>query len=197
MRSYTTPSVSDARRSVFWALLFILLLYLTAPALALLVKYEVYAQVVGSRFSNLPAWVHAWSAVDANLLDVVDINRDGIVQLGEIGIGTDVVVLAMPEIGGLLLRDLRARGGGRRAGRGVVHRRRPAAHAVELAVARHVVPRGGAAHAGGPARDRLQGASLLVAFGAAWVAARKPADILIMVSAAFSFAASSFFPAPW
>ena len=101
MRSYTTPSVSEARRSVCWSLLFILLLYFMAPALALLVKYEVYTQVVGSNFLSLPNWVHAWSAVDSNLLDVTDINRDGIVQLGEISMGADVVVLAMPEIGGL------------------------------------------------------------------------------------------------
>src|SRR6185312_3651914 len=81
--------------------LFILLLYFTAPALALLVKHEVYTQLVGSSYSSLPAWVHAWGAVDPNLMNVVDINHDGIVQLSEIGIGADVVVLAMPEIGGL------------------------------------------------------------------------------------------------
>lgn len=194
MRSYTTPSVSDARRSVFWALLFILLLYLTAPALALLVKYEIYAQVVGSHFSSLPAWVHAWSAVDANLLDVVDINRDGIVQLGEIGIGTDVVVLAMPEIGGLpyVISGLVAAG--------ALAAALSTADGLLLTLSnslshdmwyRVVAPRT-------PAGRRVIVSKvllLLVAFGAAWVAARKPADILIMVSAAFSFAASSFFPA--
>ena len=113
MRSYTTPSVSEARRSVCWSPLFILLLYFMAPALALLVKYEVYTQVVGSNFLSLPNWVHAWSAVDSNLLDVTDINRDGIVQLGEISMGADVVVLAMPEIGGLpyVISGLVAAGG--------------------------------------------------------------------------------------
>src|SRR3546814_1999497 len=69
MRSYTTPSVIEARRSVCWSLLFILLLYFMAPALALLVKYEVYTQVVGTEFAALPSWVHAWSAVDINLLE--------------------------------------------------------------------------------------------------------------------------------
>jgi Na+(H+)/acetate symporter ActP len=42
MRYYTTPSVQEARVSVFWSLFFIFLLYFTAPALAVLVKYEVY-----------------------------------------------------------------------------------------------------------------------------------------------------------
>jgi cation/acetate symporter len=72
-----------------------------APALALFVKYEVYTQVVGSHFLSLPSWVHAWTAVDTHLLEILDINRDGIVQLAEISMGADVVVLAMPEIGGL------------------------------------------------------------------------------------------------
>ncbi len=57
MRYYTTPSVQEARVSVFWSLFFIFLLYFTAPALAVLVKYEVYHNVVGSSFANLPAWV--------------------------------------------------------------------------------------------------------------------------------------------
>ena len=47
MRFYTTPSVRDARRSVGWSLFFILLVYLTAPALAILVKYAIYQYVVG------------------------------------------------------------------------------------------------------------------------------------------------------
>ena len=101
MRSFTTPSVDAARKSVFWSLFFILLLYLTAPALAILVKFEIYTDLVGSRFADLPAWVHAWSAVDRSLLNIVDLNRDGIVQLAEIHMGADVVVLAGPEIGGL------------------------------------------------------------------------------------------------
>ncbi|WP_144631148.1 sodium:solute symporter family protein [Bordetella genomosp. 13] len=194
MRSYTTPSVGDARRSVFWALLFILLLYFTAPALALLVKHEVYAQVVGIRFSDLPNWVHAWSAVDSNLLEVVDINRDGIVQLGEIGMGADVVVLAMPEIGGLpfVISGLVAAG--------ALAAALSTADGLLLTMSnslshdmwyRMVSPRMPAARRVIVSKILL----LLVAFGAAWVAARKPADILFMVSAAFSFAASSFFPA--
>jgi cation/acetate symporter len=101
MRSYTTPSVDAARKSVFWSLFFILLLYLMAPALAILVKFEIYSNLVGTRFAELPSWVHAWSAVDRSLLSILDLNQDGIVQLAEIQMGADVVVLAGPEIGGL------------------------------------------------------------------------------------------------
>jgi cation/acetate symporter len=194
MRSYTTPSVIEARRSVCWSLLFILLLYFMAPALALLVKYEVYTQVVGSSFLSLPNWVHAWSAVDTNLLDVTDVNRDGIVQLSEISMGADVVVLAMPEIGGLpyVISGLVAAGGLAAA--------LSTADGLLLTLSnslshdmwyRMVSPRMSAARRVMVSKILL----LVVAFGAAWVAARKPADILFMVSAAFSFAASSFFPA--
>jgi cation/acetate symporter len=192
-RSYTTPSVGDARRSVFWALLFIMLLYFSAPTLALLVKYEVYTQLVGSAYDSLPAWVHAWSAVDPNLMDVVDINHDGIVQLGEISIGADMVVLAMPEIGGLpyVVSGLVAAG--------ALAAALSTADGLLLTLSnslshdmwhRVVAPRMSSGRRVIASKVLL----LLVAFAAAWVASRKPADILIMVSAAFSFAASSFFP---
>ena len=60
MRYYTTPSVREARESVFWSLFFIFLLYFTAPALAVLAKYDVYTLLVGSEFAKLPAWVASW-----------------------------------------------------------------------------------------------------------------------------------------
>ncbi len=56
MRYYTTPSVKEARESVTWSLFFIFLLYFTAPALAVLVKYEMFIVVVGTPFDK-PAGV--------------------------------------------------------------------------------------------------------------------------------------------
>src|SRR5207237_7203805 len=99
VRSYTTPTVKEARESVAWSLFFIFLLYVTAPALALLVKYEVFNVLVGTPFDRLPAWISNWAKVDPSLLSVVDVNRDGVLQLGEVKIGGDIVVLATPEIG--------------------------------------------------------------------------------------------------
>jgi cation/acetate symporter len=64
MRYYTTPSVKEARESVTWSLFFIFLLYFTAPALAVLVKYEVFHVLVGTPFDQLPAWIGNWSKVD-------------------------------------------------------------------------------------------------------------------------------------
>jgi len=97
MRYYTTPSVKQARSSVTWSLFFIFLLYFTAPALAVLVKYEVFTVLVGTPFDKLPAWVSQWAAVDPSLLSVSDVNKDGLLQLGEMRIGGDIVVLATPE----------------------------------------------------------------------------------------------------
>ena len=113
MRYYTTPSVKEARESVTWSLFFIFLLYFTAPALAVLVKYEVFNVLVGTPFDQLPAWIAAWSEVDPTLLSVADINKDGILQLGEMRIGGDIIVLATPEIGGLpyVISGLVAAGG--------------------------------------------------------------------------------------
>uniref|UniRef100_UPI003559ED0C VC_2705 family sodium/solute symporter n=1 Tax=Piscinibacter sp. TaxID=1903157 RepID=UPI003559ED0C len=101
MRYYTTPSVKEARESVTWSLFFIFLLYFTAPALAVLAKFEVYSLLVGTPFDHLPVWIANWQKVDPTLLSVVDVNGDGILQLGEMKIGGDIIVLATPEIGGL------------------------------------------------------------------------------------------------
>ncbi len=113
MRYYTTPSVRQARESVFWSLFFIFLLYFTAPALGVLAKFDVYSFVVGSEYATLPDWAAAWAKVDPALLSIVDVNHDGIVQLAEIAIGGDIIVLATPEIAGLpyVISGLVAAGG--------------------------------------------------------------------------------------
>jgi cation/acetate symporter len=193
MRSFTTPSVSDARKSVFWSLFFILLLYMMAPALAILVKYEIYTNLVGMQFAELPAWVHAWTSVDRSLIDIMDINHDGIVQLAEIHVGADVVVLAGPEIGGLpyVISGLVAAG--------ALAAALSTADGLLLTLSnalshdtlfRIVSPKMSAGRQVILSKVLL----LLVAFAAAWAATRTPADILFLVGAAFSFAASSFFP---
>ncbi|MEO5671992.1 MAG: sodium:solute symporter family protein, partial [Ramlibacter sp.] len=113
MRYYTTPSVKQARDSVTWSLFFIFLLYFTAPALAVLVKYEIFNVLVGTPFDKLPIWIANWQRVDPGLLSVVDVNKDGIFQLSEMKIGGDIVVLATPEIAGLpyVISGLVAAGG--------------------------------------------------------------------------------------
>ncbi len=99
-RYYTTPSVKQARSSVGWSLFFIFLLYFTAPAYAAFARYEVFVNLVGVEIANLPSWIASWKLV--GLLDIVDKNGDGIVQFADFIIkSTDFVVLATPEIAGL------------------------------------------------------------------------------------------------
>ncbi|MFZ5556890.1 MAG: sodium:solute symporter family protein [Pseudomonadota bacterium] len=194
MRYYTTPSVREARISVFWSLLFIFLLYFTAPALAVLVKFEIYNNFVGTGFASLPKWVELWRQVDPALLSVADWNGDGIVQRAEIAIGGDIVVLATPEIAGLpyVISGLVAAGGLAAALSTADGLLLTIANALSHDVYYKVID------PNAPTTRRLTVAKtllLIVALCAAYVAGQKPADILFLVGAAFSFAAASFFPA--
>ena len=194
MRYYTTPSVKEARQSVFWSLFFIFLLYFTAPALAVLAKFDVYTLLVGSKFSDLPNWVNAWAAVDKTLMSITDINKDGIVQLAEITIGNDLIVLATPEIAGLpyVISGLVAAGGLAAALSTADGLLLTIANALSHDVYYKMID----PHA--PTVRRLavsKGLLLVVAILAAWVTSLKPGDILFLVGAAFSLAASGFFPA--
>jgi cation/acetate symporter len=194
MRYYTVPSVREARESVTWSLFFIFLLYFTAPALAVLVKYEVFHVLVGTPFDQLPAWVASWNKVDPSLMSVTDINKDGLLQLNEMTIGGDIIVLATPEIGGLpyVISGLVAAGGLAAA--------LSTADGLLLTIAnalshdlyyKMIDPNASTARRVTISKMLL----LIVALAAAYVAAQKPADILFLVSAAFSFAAAAFFPA--
>ena len=194
MRYYTTPSVKEARQSVTWSLFFIFLLYFTAPALAVLVKYEVFTVLVGTPFDKLPAWIANWSKVDPALLSVTDVNKDGIFQLGEMRIGGDIIVLATPEIAGLpyVVSGMVAAGG--------------LAAALSTADGLLLTIANALSHdlyykmmdPNAPTSRRVMISKVLllvVALLAAYVASQKPADILFLVSAAFSLAAAGFFPA--
>ncbi|WP_341904926.1 sodium:solute symporter family protein [Polaromonas sp. YR568] len=194
MRYYTVPSVKEARQSVTWSLFCIFLLYFTAPALAVLVKYEIFNSVVGLRFDQLPAWVSYWSRIEPSLLSITDINSDRILQLNEMTIGGDIIVLLTPELAGLpyVVSGLVAAGGLAAA--------LSTADGLLLTIAnalghdlyyKMIDPNASTVSRVTVSKILL----LIVALLAAYVAAQKPADILFLVSAAFSFAAASFFPA--
>jgi cation/acetate symporter len=196
MRSYTTPSVHEARVSVFWTLFFILLIYLSIPALAVLAKYDIYTSLVGSDFSSLPTWISYWTNIDKvnPLIQVVDINGDGLVQLAEIAIDGDVLVLATPEIGGLpyVISGLVAAGGLAAALSTADGLLLAISNALSHDIYYKIVDPGAST------QKRVTISKLLllaVAFIAAYAASQKPADILSLVGAAFSLAASALFPA--
>ncbi|RZI76219.1 MAG: cation acetate symporter, partial [Rubrivivax sp.] len=142
----------------------------------------------------LPSWVASWSKVDPTLMAVTDINKDGLLQLNEMTIGGDIIVLATPEIGGLpyVVSGLVAAGGLAAA--------LSTADGLLLTIAnalshdlyyKMIDPNASTARRVTISKMLL----LVVALCAAYVAAQKPADILFLVSAAFSFAAAAFFPA--
>ena len=118
MRYFTTPSVKAARQSVAWSLLFIFLLYFTAPALATFTKLQLLnpdlaTGIIGKAFADVQSldWIQKWSAV--GFLVISDSNGDGILQINEFFMRGDIVVLATPEIAGLpaVISGLVAAGG--------------------------------------------------------------------------------------
>ena len=194
MRYYTTPSVRQARESVFWSLFFIFLLYFTAPCLAVLAKFDVYSNLVGSKFAELPAWAAAWQVVDPLLLNITDINMDGIVQLAEIVLGGDIIVLATPEIAGLpyVVSGLVAAGGLAAALSTADGLLLTIANALSHDLYFKMIDPSASTKRRVTVSKMLL---LIVAVIAAWVTSYKPGNILFLVGAAFSLAASAFFPA--
>jgi cation/acetate symporter len=192
-RYYSTPTVSETRRSVAWSLVFIALLYVSAPALAVLVKYEVMAHLVGQSFESLPAWMAQWSH-DPSLLSFSDVNGDGILQFAELKIGPDLVMLASPEISGLpyVVSVLVAAGGLAAA----LSTADGLLLTIGNALAHDVYFEGNSSKAQSMRRVMWSKFALLVvALVAAYVAAQRPAGILYLVAASFSLAGAAFVPA--
>ncbi|HNP87642.1 MAG TPA: VC_2705 family sodium/solute symporter [Kouleothrix sp.] len=243
IRFYTVPNVGAARRSVGWALLFICLLYFTAPAYAAFSRLEVMQNVVGKPITAVPEWAVNWAnvglieytdlttlehlpitglpawadtLVQSGELTITDRNRDGLVEINELGgtattphngvnptdgilqfdelkIDPDVVVLATPEIAGLphTVAALVAAGG--------------LAAALSTADGLLLVIASALSHdlytrtlnPGSAARERLllgRAMVFLVAVAAAFAATRRLPLIVQLVAWAFSFAAATFFP---
>ncbi len=78
IRFYTVPSVRAARISAGWALLFIAILYTTAPAVAVFARYNMINTLEGKTYEEAPAWVKNWE--ETKLLAWLDKNGDGKIQ---------------------------------------------------------------------------------------------------------------------
>ena len=102
VRFFTVKKVSDARKSAGWALLFIAILYTTAPAIAVFARTNLIETVSEKEYSTMPYWFKKWE--DTGLLTYDDKNDDNIIQyfgdeqLNELTIDKDIMVLANPEI---------------------------------------------------------------------------------------------------
>ncbi len=110
IRFFTVPKVADARTSAGWALIFIALLYTTAPAIGLFARYNMIETVNGKIYeTEAPQWVKTWE--QTGLIKWEDKNGDGIIQYrgpkapdglaNELNVDRDIMVLANPEIAGL------------------------------------------------------------------------------------------------
>ena len=197
MRYFTTPSVKEARQSVAWSLFFIFLLYFTAPAYAAFGKVEIYQTLIGQPIASLPEWVKNWqmmSPYGVPWINIVDVNRDGILQWNEFRIHPDVVVLATPEIAGLpyVIAGLVAAGGLAAALSTADGLLLALANALSHDIYYKMIDRNA------PTARRLTISRvllLIVAVAAAWVAGNAGADILFLVAWAFSIAAAGLFAA--
>jgi cation/acetate symporter len=107
IRFYTVPRVRDARISVGWALLFISILYTTAPAVAAFARTNLIHSVSDTPYAEVPEWFTKWE--ETGLLAFDDANGDGRIQFtgpsspiaNELTVDRDIMVLANPEIASL------------------------------------------------------------------------------------------------
>ncbi len=105
IRFFTVPNVRDARRSAGYALIFIAILYTTAPAVAAFARTNLINTVNNIEYSAVPQWFTTWE--NTNLISFEDKNGDGRIQyvgdpeVNELDVNRDIMVLANPEIAGL------------------------------------------------------------------------------------------------
>ena len=212
MRYFTTPSVREARNSVAWSLLFIFILYFTAPSYAAFAKWTMLDLVASGltpeNIADKAGWMLRWAAADGSLVQicgkaaidtaaiVAACTEQGVTQIGfgNIALNADMIVLATPEMAGMpyVISGLVAAGGLAAA--------LSTADGLLLAIANalsHDIYYKMIDQNAPTARRLLVSRVLLVvvAIVAAYVASTKPADILSMVAWAFSLAAAGLFPA--
>jgi cation/acetate symporter len=201
VRFYTVRSVSAARWSAGWALLFIALLYTTAPAVAIFAKYYILSTLANQPLEVVEAvpWVRNW--IETGLVTLRDSNGDGLMQATELfggagsaaSIDRDIIVLALPEIASLapVVIALVAAGG--------------LAAALSTASGLLLVISSAIAHdiygqilrPQAPDHERLRLARIVIGFAvviAAYFGIRPPGFVAEVVAFAFGLAAASFFP---
>lgn len=201
VRFYTVRSVRAARWSTGWALLFIAILYTTAPTVAIFAKYFMLSTLADQPVEEVAAvpWVENWSRT--GLISLRDDNGDGLMQAAELfgsagipaSIDRDIIVLALPEIAGLsaVIIALVAAGG--------------LAAALSTASGLLIVISGSIAHdvyghmlrPDAPDRRKLAVGRItifLAVLVAGYFGINPPGFVAEVVAFAFGLAASSFFP---
>jgi cation/acetate symporter len=200
IRFFTVPRVRDARASVGWALLFIALLYTTAPAVAVFARTNLLRTVSEKPYAEVPEWFRTWE--DTGLITYEDHNGDGRIQYvgpnsplkNELEIDRDIMVLANPEIAGLpaWVIGLVAAGGlaaalSTAAGLLLVVSSAVSHDLLKRAIKPDITERGELIAA------RVSAAVAVVVAG--YLGVDPPGFVAEVVAFAFGLAASSFFPA--
>jgi cation/acetate symporter len=213
MRYFTTPSVRDARASVAWSLLFIFILYFTAPAYAAFAKWTMLDLVAGGltpdNIAQKASWMISWAQADNTLVQIcgktaadmaavaaacAEKGVTGALAFKDISLNADMIVLATPEMAGMpyVISGLVAAGGLAAALSTADGLLLAIANALSHDIYYRMIDKTA------PAARRLVVSRVLlviVAALAAYTASTKPADILAMVAWAFSLAAAGLFPA--
>lgn len=213
MRYFTTPSVREARVSVAWSLLFIFILYFTAPAYAAFAKWTMLDLVASGltpeNIAEKAGWMYRWAAADGALVQIcgkaavdaaavaaacAEKGVTGALAFKDITLNADMIVLATPEMAGMpyVISGLVAAGGLAAALSTADGLLLAIANALSHDIYYKMIDQNA------PTSRRLIVSRILlivVAILAAYVASTKPADILAMVSWAFSLAAAGLFPA--
>jgi cation/acetate symporter len=102
VRFFTVKRVKDARKSAGIALLLIVILYTTAPAVAVFARTNMIETVSNKSYANMPEWFKKWETT--GLIEYTDKNEDGLIQYeanattNELVVDNDIMVLANPEI---------------------------------------------------------------------------------------------------
>jgi cation/acetate symporter len=193
VRSYTTATPAEAERSVLWALVLIVVVYLTASSLAVLLKSFVLTELVGAHLDQLPDWAERLKLRKLALLSIQDHNQDGIVQFADIRLYNDYLLLGMPEITHIsaVFTGLLAAG----ALAAALSTADGLLLTISNALAQDLYFQTAAPNAQPLRRVMLSKILLMVvALLAAWFATNRPVSILFWVTCAFSLAAATFFP---
>jgi cation/acetate symporter len=157
-----------------------------------MVKIELFKNLVGIPYSDLPSWIIQWRKIDPPVMSLTDVNGDGFVQWAELSISPDMIILAAPEITGLpyVISGLVAAGALAAALSTADGLLLAISNVISHDVYYHLINKN-ATH-----QKRVTAAKIVllaVALLASYVTSLRPGDILFLVGAAFSLAASSFF----
>jgi cation/acetate symporter len=197
VRFYTVRDARAARWSAMWALVFISILYTTAPAVATFARVNMIQTLEGTRYSEAPAWFTSWEKT--GLISFEDKNGDGLIayrgdaEQNELSVDRDIMVLANPEIAELpnWVIALVAAGG--------------LAAALSTAAGLLLVISASISHdlmksifrPNMSERSELTTARVAAGFAvvaAGWIGIYPPAYVAQVVAFAFGLAAASFFP---